>query len=282
VKWSTIIGGVIGFVLPVPLILLVDMMRREEPVEVPHADEQVAPILPLEEQKALQTFGRDCWKAEDCESPLGCLYFAGASKGFCGGSTCQADFQCGEDWMCQTVRTLGRGALIRTCVPPGMRREGEACVQTLGMDEETCALGFHCNAGWCGRSCQPEEPTSCPRGFFCREGLNGPSCLPTCEATGCREGQECISLGEGLSVCAVVRGENCQKVPCSDGGLCSVWPPRYKESRLELKMACTRLSCSEDGPGCPQGTTCVQGVCRHVCDPGLPDAGPTVCPPRHP
>src|SRR6185369_3015285 len=104
-------------------------------------------------------------------------------KGFCGGSTCQADFQCGEYWMCQTVHTLGDGALIRTCVPPGLRREGEACVRTLGRDEETCASGLRCNKGWCGRSCQADEPTSCPQGFFCREGLNGPSCLPTCEAT---------------------------------------------------------------------------------------------------
>jgi hypothetical protein len=263
VRWSTLLGGIAGLLLPVPLMFLAGAMRGGQPVEMPHVKEQVAPILPLHEQKALQTFGRDCSGREECEAPLGCLYFAGEREGFCGGSTCQADFQCGEDWMCQTVRTLGDGALIRTCVPPGMRKEGEACVQTLGQEEQTCAEGFRCNAGWCGRSCQPEDPTSCPQGFFCREGLDGPSCLPTCEASGCAEGQACVPLHEGISVCAVVRGENCQKVPCSNGGLCSVWPPRYKESRLELKMACSLVSCSDGGPGCPPGTSCVQGLCRH-------------------
>ncbi|OJT25762.1 hypothetical protein BO221_07875 [Archangium sp. Cb G35] len=143
-------------------------------------------------------------------------------------------------------------------------------------------MGFRCNAGWCGRSCQPDEPTSCPQGFFCREGIDGHSCLPTCEETGCSNGQECVSLGEGISVCAVVRGNNCQKVPCSEGGLCSVWPPRYEDSRLELKMACSRVSCSDGGPACPPGTSCVQGLCRHPSESGPFDAGPPVSPPRHP
>ena len=135
-------------------------------------------------------------------------------------------------------------------------------MQTLGMDEETCALGLRCNEGWCGRPCQPDESTSCPEGFFCREGVNGPSCLPTCGARGCPEGQQCIALGEGISVCAVVRGENCQKVPCPEDSLCSVWPPRYRESRLVLKMACSRLSCGDGEPACPPGTSCTRGVCQ--------------------
>ncbi len=274
-RWSTLLGGIAGLLLPVPLMFLAGELRREQPAERPHAKERVAPIVPPHEQQALQTFGLDCSGGGDCEAPLGCLYFAGEREGFCGGSTCQVDFQCGEDWMCRTVRTLGGGAPIRTCVPPGMRQEGEACVQTLGMEEQTCALGLRCNSGWCGRSCQPDQPTSCPQGFFCREGLDGPSCLPTCEAAGCSEGQECISLGEGISVCAVVRGENCQKAPCSGGGLCSVWPPRYKESRLELKMACSRVSCSDSGPACPPGTSCVQGLCRHPGDSPM-------SPPRRP
>jgi hypothetical protein len=264
VKWSTFIGGIIGLVLPVPLMLLIDTIREERPVEAPHAIARVAPILPLHEQKALQTFGRDCWRHDDCEPPLGCLYFAGERKGFCGGSTCQMDFQCGGDWMCQTVRTLGGGGLIRTCVPPGVRKEGEACVQTLGVEEQTCAWGLRCTEGWCGRPCQLDEPTSCPRGFFCREGLEGPSCLPSCEGRRCPEGQECITLGEGISACAEVRGENCQKVPCPEGDLCFVWPPRYKDSRLNLKMECTHLTCGEDRSACPPGTSCVQGACRRI------------------
>lgn len=281
-KRSTLLTLLLGLLLPMPLMLI--MAKGSGALGSKEGSRATAtPILQLDETWELQTYSQRCWRGRDCEPPLGCLALSVSTReGLCSDSWCTTDLQCREGRVCRTLPTMDDGPLVRVCVHPGERKEGEACVSARGPLENTCKQGLRCNAGWCGRSCQPDEPTSCPQGFFCREGLDGPSCLPTCEATGCSEGQECVSLGEGISVCAMVRGENCQKMPCSDGGLCSVWPPRYKDSRLELKMACSRISCSDGGPACPPGTSCVQGLCRHPSESGPFDAGPPVSPPRHP
>jgi len=283
VKPSSLLTLLLGLLLPVPLLLIVGTAFWNPWSEEGLRAAAATPILELEETWKLQTYSQACWRGQDCEPPLGCLGVSGTRReGLCSDSWCTTDLQCGEGETCRTLPTLDDGPLVRVCVDSGERKEGEACIPARGPGENTCEQGLHCNRAWCGRRCELKDPQSCPQGFFCREGLDGPSCLPTCEVSGCAEGQECVTLREGISVCAVVRGENCQKVPCSGGGLCSVWPPRYKDSRLELKMACSQISCSDGGPGCPPGTSCVQGLCRHPCDPGMPDAGPTVCPPRHP
>lgn len=263
VKWSTLIGIAVGSLLPVPLVLIIGTAILKQQAQVLHSSEKSAPVLEEGVMSSLQTFGRSCWKREDCEFPLGCLYFAGDPKGFCGGSTCQTDLQCDEGWTCQTLRTLESGPLIRTCVPVGSRKEGEACVMTLGMDGDTCVKGLRCNGGWCGRTCELDESMSCPEGSFCREGLNGPSCVPTCEGRTCAQGQQCVPMEGGASVCVEVLGENCRHVPCPEGQRCSLGPIRYKKSgAVKLKMACVQSHAENEV----------------VCS----DAGPAGCQPRHP
>lgn len=260
---STFLAVVLGLLLPVPLVFLTSTAYWELWSDEGAKKVKAVPTLALEETWKLQTYGQRCWRGEDCERPLGCLSLSALEReGICSDSWCMTDLQCTEGRTCQALPTLDDGPPVRACVDPGSRKEGEPCVLARKPLENTCASGLRCNEGWCGRPCQADEPTSCPQGFFCREGLNGPSCLPTCEATGCPGGQQCIAMGEGSSVCAVVRGENCQKVPCPAGGLCSVWPPRYKDSGLELRMACSHLPCGDAQPACPRGTSCVQGSCQ--------------------
>ena len=281
-KRGTFFAIILGCLLPMPFVLVTGMVWKSWSEERTRRAKE-SPILALEETWKLQTYSQKCWRGADCESPLGCLSFsANEREGLCSDSWCKTDLQCRDGSTCQTLPTLDEGPLVRACVFPGLRKEGEACVLAREPRDRTCAQGLHCNAGWCGRPCQSEVSTSCPEGFFCRSGIDGPSCLPTCEVKGCPEGQQCISMGEGISVCAVVRGENCQKVPCSEDRLCSLWPPRYKESRLELRMACAHFACGTGRPACPPGTSCVQGACRRTCEPVFPDAGPAVCQPRHP
>lgn len=199
-----------------------------------------SPRLALEETWRLQTYSRKCWKGTDCEPPLGCLSVSAHEReGLCSDSWCRTDLQCGEGRTCQTLRTLDEGPLVRVCVEPGRRKEGEACVLARGPAESTCTRGLRCGGGWCGRPCEMGHPESCPEGSFCRDGLDGPSCLPTCEGRRCSEDQQCVPMGDGVSVCAKVLGENCRRAPCPEGRQCTLGPLRYtKSGTVKLEMSC--------------------------------------------
>jgi hypothetical protein len=203
-----------------------------------------SPVLALEETWRLQTYSQKCWKGADCEPPLGCLSFSAHEReGLCSDSWCMTDLQCREEGTCQTVRTLDEGPLVRACVDPGWRKEGEACVLAMGPEKNTCARGLRCNDGWCGRPCDLDDSGSCPEGFFCRDGLNGPSCMPTCEGRNCSEGQQCVPMEDGVSVCVKLLGEDCRRTPCPEGLQCAMGPFRYTKSGVvKLKMACTQLA----------------------------------------
>ena len=263
VKRSTFLALLLGFLLPLPFVLFMGLAWKSWSEERARMFKE-SPRLELEETWGLQTYSKKCWKGTDCESPLGCLSFSAYEReGLCSDSWCRTDLQCREGQTCQTLRTLDEGPLVRVCVDPGGRKEGEACVPAMGPEKSTCAQGLRCNDGWCGRPCEMDEPESCPEGFFCRDGLNGPSCLPTCEGRTCLEGQQCVPMEEGVSVCVKVLGENCRRTPCPEGQQCNFGPFRYTKSGVaKLKMACTQ-------PRAGNEVAC-------------PDAGPAACQPRPP
>jgi hypothetical protein len=167
------------------------------------------------------------------------------------------------------LRTV-KGPLVRACIPVGVRQEGQRCVSIPADQEEACSLGLICGANWCGRPCKRDVPASCPEGFFCADATPGPLCLPACEARGCPAGQECIRFSKGVSVCAVVRGENCQQSGCPSGQTCDALDREDRPGEIWMDCA-TR--CGKGDASCPEGAFCQRTYCRTPCDP----EGPNVC-----
>jgi len=239
----------------------------------PDAKAAPAPVLSPDARRSLMTYERPCVKSEECEPPLGCFFNTRARRMYCTDSRCMTDQQCSEGMLCLTQRTQGKGPPIRYCSLEGTRTEGEPCLEMPPSHEAGCLRGLFCQERRCGRPCRLGEPTNCPAGFFCREGLNGPSCLPTCEGRSCPEGQECVRLKQGMSACAQVHGQNCQRTPCPEQQTCSVWDPFSHPG--EVWMTCLLRCGEESGSPCPDGFVCKTDYCRKSCDPTLPgDCGP--------
>ncbi|MDY7233258.1 hypothetical protein [Hyalangium rubrum] len=250
---------------------------------------QVSPMLLARQRTLLRTYHRECARATDCEAPLGCLGSARARKHFCTDSQCTQDVHCPEGLTCQPLPTVGGGPHVRYCVPQGVRKEGEPCIGLPPDQDSACAPGLACSAGWCGRPCLLDAPSSCPAGFFCADAPPGPMCRPTCEGRTCPKGQHCIQDGQGASVCAVVHGQNCQQSPCAEGRECLT--TFSAKPQVEVWMACFP-ECGKSSPACPEGLVCDRAQCRkpcqpdtpHVCEPGYrclrhSDAQPWLCRP---
>jgi hypothetical protein len=228
---------------------------------------EIVPSLSFEERRKLLTFEQLCKKPEDCEAPLGCLGGFQDDKALCLDSDCTSDLQCEEGFACHALRTLDRRRFIRTCVPAGKRVEGQACDKGLVLVDWACARGLRCH-GFCGRSCIPGVPLMCPTGSFCHDSIDGASCQPTCEETGCPQGQQCIVMGEGLSICGLVLGQQCQQHPCAEGQECDLGYPGILEGRnpVAVSMECVQR-CGDGKPPCPADAVCFSGTCRQSCDP---------------
>jgi hypothetical protein len=236
----------------------------------PAPDAQVAPMLSPEERQRLMTYERPCAGREDCEPPLGCFFNTRSRWMYCTDSRCLTDQQCPEDMVCRTLKTVGGTPPIRHCALVGVRKEGEPCAEMSSLSDAACERGLVCQDRRCGQPCQLNKPGSCSEGFFCQEGLNGPSCLPTCEGRTCPNGQECVQFEHGVSVCAEVHGQNCQRTPCPGGQKCSVWDP-FDHPR-EVWMTCL-IYCDEASiSSCPEGFVCQLGACRKSCEPAVPNA----------
>ncbi|WP_246357108.1 hypothetical protein [Pyxidicoccus fallax] len=95
-------------------------------------------------------------------------------------------------------------------------------------------------------------------------------CLPTCEKTGCPEGQHCIQYRDGASACAKVHGTNCQQTPCAANQKCTLYTETLHPDTVW--MVCLQ-SCRKDPSSCPAGLICDTWSCRPPCDPN----GPNTC-----
>lgn len=268
----TLLGVLAGLLLLVPLLGIALYVRTQLQTHVPE-ERPISPVLPFEERLRLVTYERECGKDKKCEPPLGCLPVPGRFKSYCTDSECETDVQCREGFTCQVMWTSA-GPLIRSCIPVGVRQEGQRCTSLPTDKEEACGPGLICGANWCGRPCKKGEATDCPEGFFCEEATPGPLCLPTCEERECPEGQHCVAFSRGTSVCAVVHGNNCREQGCPSGEKCSV---QHREDRPgEVWMRCF-TPCGAGKPPCPEGRLCHRDACRMPCNP----EGPEVCYPGY-
>lgn len=251
----------LGLLLPVPLVLVLSgSWGTTYPAGGPQGT-ALSPMLSVEERRQLLTFERACQRREDCEPPLGCLRGPNG-RALCVASECQTDLQCEQGRVCRTLSTLDNGPLVRSCELAGTARAGEPCSELPTDPKAACQAGLICNTH-CGRPCKLEDPRSCDEGFFCADGSpEGPSCLPTCVGRTCPEGQQCVAFGGGLSVCAALHGEDCERVPCSAGQDCRTSYVPGRPGRVKRECV-TR--CDEQRP-CPQGLVCHAGNCHVPCE----------------
>src|SRR5262245_60293102 len=182
---------------------------------------KLSPVLTVEERKLLRTYQQRCMTGADCERPLGCFRDFRSLYSYCTDSACRTDEECPHGHVCRILVTL-QGPWVRKCVLLGFREEGEGCYKFPAEQDAACRPALLCSgAGWCSRPCLKDEPVGCPEGFSCAELEPEPACLPTCEARGCPQGQECIrSARDGASACAVVHGPNCQRTQCPANSTC--------------------------------------------------------------
>jgi hypothetical protein len=259
-NWRKLAPVAGGLLLPLPLLFIAKLFLGPSAPLVING-RVVSPMLSRGETKKLLTFERPCRRPDDCEPPLACLNLGGPKSSLCVASECQTDLQCREGFTCRVLSTPGHGPLVRFCVPEGPHPEGHLCHDWPARKEDACQRGLIC-AGWCGRPCKPDEPSSCPQGFFCDEGLNGPSCLPSCSPEDCSPGEQCVHFRERISACMSVRGVNCQVSPCPSGQKCTF---NSSPGAERIAMECV-LPCDEAHPSCPQGSICFASTCRRACD----------------
>lgn len=79
---------------------------------------------------------------------------------------------------------------------------------------------------------------------------------------------------DGASACAVVYGQDCQRVPCPEGRECTA----SFSAKPQVKVWMTCFSeCGKDQPPCADGLVCDRAWCRRPCEPN----GPNVCEPGY-
>ena len=260
-KWRSRLAVLLAFLLPVPLIWAANRLLVGA-LTVPIAREdasRLVPMLPPDEASRLLTFARSCAGNEDCEAPLVCLSQL-KWKRACVASTCATDADCSSGLSCYSVAVGER--VVRMCGAPGEVAEGKFCTELPRERDWACAPGLVCTQMACRRPCQPQDPQSCPGGYFCSAAdVKGPVCLPSCEGQSCPEGQRCVSLMHGASVCARVHGTDCQLEPCPAGQVCDV---SVRESQAGVGMRCA-LACGKQESPCPEGFSCMGKHCRKRC-----------------
>jgi hypothetical protein len=267
-KWRRRLAVLLAFLLPVPLLwasnrLLV--VALDAPVSRDNAS-RLVPMLPPDEASRLPTFTRSCEGNEDCDAPLVCLRQL-KWKRACVASTCATDADCSGGLSCYSIAVGER--VVRMCGAPGEVEEGAFCTELPLERNWACAPGLVCTQTRCRRPCQPQEPRSCPEGYFCRAAdVKGSVCLPSCKEQSCPEGQRCVSLMNGASVCARVHGADCQLKPCPAGQVCEV---SARETQNGVWMRCA-LACGTQESPCPEGFSCIGKRCRQQCGSDEPGA----------
>jgi len=237
-----------------------------------HEVSKLSPPLDINQMHALPTYGRKCHKHADCGAPLLCLHDPRSAGWRCLASECQTDFQCQPGFTCVPFNAPGATS-IGLCFIQGTRGEGERCLKSPLRAAWGCRPGLICNSGFCGRACGPEGSPVCPEGSACQETFDGPVCLPSCRPEACPPEKRCVQFGEKLSVCATVKGQDCDRQPCGGGQECRrTLGTRWQEQIVNMWCA---LPCDEKDAGsrtCPPGFTCFLDYCERLCNEDEPGA----------
>lgn len=268
-NWRSLSALLLALLLPVPLIWALGWWHLGGPgtPEEFSGDGGLVPRLSFDEQSKLPTFLRNCEGDEDCAAPLVCLQGVPLVKPYCTLSECATDLDCEEGFACRAVKAGPH--VVRLCGARGQAREGEWCLKLPLHQASGCEPGLVCASNWCSRPCQPGEHADCPEGTVCGgDDAEGPACLPSCEGQTCPEGQRCVRLPQGPSICAHVNGRDCQREACSAGQVCEVYLHEARRGG-EAWMACKRPCGPETS--CPEGSVCLSGRCRTRCEPGRAD-----------
>jgi hypothetical protein len=233
----------------------------------------VLPVLSKDQLQLLRTYQRRCRGHADCEPPLGCVDDLRRQDRLCLGSECDSEHPCEPGFMCAPYR-LKKGLSISLCFVEGTQDEGERCERFLLKKDRGCRPGLICNGGYCGRACDPTRASSCPDKFVCQDWYGEVTCLPSCLHSGCPSGTRCIPLEGGFSVCAHLRGQDCDAQACAEGEVCrrelgNRWSPQT------VKMWCARPCDKGAGQPCPTGWYCHNESCARLCD----ENGPRGCSP---
>jgi hypothetical protein len=240
---------------------------------LPEATSKDLPVLDKGQLATLLTYKRRCRTLADCEEPLRCTDDPRVVGWRCLASECRTDLQCQPGFMC-TPFVYSDGSVARLCVVEGTQEEGEQCDDFPLKDKWGCRPGLICNSGFCGRPCHPNEPATCPEGYVCQEGTTLPACLPSCLRGGCPPEKQCVRIRGEFSVCATVRGQDCDKQPCAPGEECQRVPGRPWRAKVVDKWCA--IPCSEEkGKLCPAGSACIDSYCARLCEEGAQGT----CPP---
>ncbi len=260
-KWRARLAVLLAFLLPLPLLWALSKLLVGN-LNVPVARDDASRLVPMlaqDEASRLLTFARDCEGNEDCEAPLVCLRQL-KWKMACVASTCATDADCSGGLSCYSIAAGDR--VVRMCGAPGDVAEGEFCTELPRERSWACAPDLVCTQMRCRRPCSPQGPQGCPAGYFCSAAdVKGAVCLPTCEGRTCAEGERCVALDNGVSVCARVYGTDCQLNPCPAGQVCDV-STGTAQGGMWMKCA---LPCGKQGPSCPDGMSCIGEICRQRC-----------------
>ncbi|ATB41869.1 hypothetical protein CYFUS_007345 [Cystobacter fuscus] len=263
-SWRAAAALVLGLLFPLPLLWSLGLLPVHGLQSTSlQESRKVVPRLSAEQLKQLPTAGRACRGDADCDAPLVCLRGLLMIQPVCAASRCMTDLDCQEGFACRAVQVGER--VVRVCGAMGTQKEGEWCLKVPFDQDSACAPGLVCAAFSCGRRCRPQDPQGCSPGFACLDvDAEGPVCLPSCDGMSCPEGQRCVQLRKGGSLCVQVHGRDCQHDElCPEPQVCDVFlgaRPRHDEAWMECVLPCV-----EDGPSCPSGMVCYAKRCRQLC-----------------
>lgn len=179
-------------------------------------------------------------------------------------------------------------------------QRGGALAQTACTDDDGCAEGEICCAGFCAaiECCiDDDDPNArCPEGTSCFEGTCDPIETPCGSDDECAEGEICCAGACRAIECCI--DEEDPNARCPEGtscfeGVCDPIPEpgacasddECAEGEICCAEACRAIECciDEEDPNarCPEGTSCFEGVCDPIEDGGetpppvvqLPDTG---------
>ncbi|MBW2701786.1 MAG: hypothetical protein JRF33_13305 [Deltaproteobacteria bacterium] len=174
----------------------------------------------------IETCASDVWaQTTDCATDV-CVIDADTA-------VCQTPIACNP--ACDANACMECDTLVGTCVTfcdaDEVCNAGTCETTVTGPLGDPCSADADCDSGWCLTemlnglpmgycAAECDGDGNCPSDGLCMD-LGIPVCLDGCDPTGndCREGYECIDLGEGLGVCWAACDADAQ---CGETGYCAI------------------------------------------------------------